>query len=87
MAKPDINKASQQDEFHVSMGQVLEAFVDADQIQEDDRWGFVDGGDHLIIVRKRTIVTDLKRKRFEEAEALAAIGIVLPAGETEETEE
>jgi hypothetical protein len=86
MAKPDVNKASQQDEFHVDMSTVLEAFVDADEVQEDDKWSFVDGGDHLIIVRRRTTITDLKQKRAEQAQALAAIG-VFPKAEDEESEE
>jgi hypothetical protein len=83
MAKPDINKTSQQDEFHVELSKVLEALVDADEVQEGDKWSFVDGGGQLIIVRKREVITDLKRKRAEAAEALALIGVKTD----EETEE
>jgi hypothetical protein len=80
VAKPDLNKATQQDEFHVDLAKVLEAFVDADEVQEGDKWGFVDGGEHLVIVRRRTTITDHKALRRAAEEALKAEG-------TEETEE
>ena len=86
MSKPDVNKMSQQDEFHVDLSKVLEAFVDADEVQEGDRWGFVDGGEQLIIVRKRTVITDFKKQREQAAKDAKALEQLL-AATTEENEE
>ena len=74
MAKPDINKQTEQVEFHIPLQEVLLAHIDEDERQEGDSWSFVDGGNHLIILRRREIIEDFRpakeaaRKAKEEAE-------------------
>ena len=72
MQKPDIHKSSEQLEFYIELSKIL-ALIDPDEIQDGDKWSYVDGGSGvLVLVRKRETITNLKAEREAAAAALEA---------------
>jgi len=74
--KRRLTKSTQQDEFHVKTSRVLKELLDPEEVQEGDRWGFVDAGSSgLVIVRYRETITPFAVEEEEENEVVRELSV------------